>query len=222
LSGAEFQCYSGFVIITVAGMKGGVGKTTTAIQIAGNLSERGQTVLIDGDPNQSAQGWARRGNSLPFEVIGLHRAISHARNFQNVVMDTKARPDFDELRDLAEGCDLLIIPTTPDSLALEGMSLTIQALEKLGAKNFRVLLTIIPPIPSKAGEDARTVLIAAGVPLFTRGIRRTAAFQTAAAEGILVGQVKGTDQAIPAARDYQMVTEETCSVIETRSHSVTA
>lgn len=216
------QCYSGVVTITVAGMKGGVGKTTTAIQIAGNLAELGRTVLIDGDPNQSAIGWARRGSSLPFEVIGLHKAISQARNFQHVVMDTKARPDLDELRDLAEGCDLLIIPTTPDSLALEGMSLTIQALEKLGAKNFRVLLTIIPPIPSKAGEDARNALTSAGVPLFGRGIRRTAAFQTAAAEGILVGRVKGTEQALLAARDYELVTEETCSVIESRSHSVTA
>jgi chromosome partitioning protein len=155
-------------------------------------------------------------------VIGLHKAVSQARNFNHVVMDTKARPDLDELRDLVEGCDLLVIPTTPDSLALEGMSLTIQALEKLGAKNFRVLLTIIPPIPSKAGEDARTALTAAGVPLFARGIRRTAAFQTAAGEGILVGRVKGTEQAIMAARDYELVTQETCSVIESRSHSVTA
>jgi chromosome partitioning protein len=203
-------------------MKGGVGKTTTAVQIAGNLSERARTVLIDGDPNQSALGWARRGNSLPFDVISLHKAVGLARNYQYIVMDTKARPDMDELRDLVEGCDLLIIPATPDSLALEGMSLTIHALEKLGATNFRVLLTIIPPHPSKAGEDARTALQGAGVPLFVRGIRRTTAFQTAAAEGILVGQVKGSDQAIAAARDYELVTEELYRVVESRSNRVTA
>lgn len=210
------------MIVTVAGMKGGVGKTTTAVQIAGNVAEHGRTVLIDGDPNQSALGWSKRGKSLPFDVISLNKAVGQARNYQNIVMDTKARPDLDELRDLAEGCDLLIVPSTPDSLALEGLSLTIDALHKLDAINFRVLLTIIPPHPSKAGEDARAALKSAGVPLFARGIRRTAAFQTAAAEGILVGQVKSNDQAVPAARDYQAVTEELYSVVESRSHSVRA
>src|SRR3954451_9477028 len=218
----ESKCYSVAVIITVAGMKGGVGKTTTAIQIAGNLAERGRTVLIDGDPNQSALGWSRRGNCLPFDVISLNKAVGQARNYQNIVMDTKARPDLDELRDLAEGCDLLVIPSTPDSLALEGLSLTIDALHKLGARNFRVLLTIIPPHPSKAGEDARAALRTADVPLFARGIRRTAAFQAAADGGLLVGQVKSNDRAISGARDYQAISEELYSVIEPRSQSVRA
>jgi len=210
------------MIITVAGMKGGVGKTTTAIQLAGNLAELGSTCLIDGDPNQSALNWARRSNSLPFEVMGVHQAARAARKYEHLIMDTKARPDLDELRDLVEGCDLLIIPTTPDSLALEGMKLTLHALEELNAKNFRVLLTIIPPAPSRQGDDAREALSGANIPVFERGIRRTVAFQTAAAEGVLVGHVRGSDQAISGARDYEIVTEELCSAVGLRSHSVTA
>ena len=210
------------MIITVAGMKGGVGKTTTAIQLAGNLAELGSTCLIDGDPNQSALNWARRSNSLPFEVMGVHQAARAARKYEHLIMDTKARPDLDELRDLVEGCDLLIIPTTPDSLALEGMKLTLHALEELNAKNFRVLLTIIPPAPSRQGDDAREALCGANIPVFERGIRRTVAFLTAAAEGVLVGQIKSSDQAISGARDYEIVTEELCSAVGLRSHSVTA
>ena len=210
------------MILTVAGMKGGVGKTTTAIQLAGNLAELGSTCLIDGDPNQSALNWARRSNSLPFDVMGVHQAARAARKYEHLIMDTKARPDLDELRDLVEGCDLLIIPTTPDSLALEGMKLTLHALEELNAKNFRVLLTIIPPAPSRQGDDAREALCGANIPVFERGIRRTVAFQTAAAEGVLVGQIKSSDQAISGARDYEIVTEELCSAVGLRSHSVTA
>ena len=154
--------------------------------------------------------------------MGVHQAARAARKYEHLIMDTKARPDLDELRDLVEGCDLLIIPTTPDSLALEGMKLTLHALEELNAKNFRVLLTIIPPAPSRQGDDAREALCGANIPVFERGIRRTVAFQTAAAEGVLVGQIKSSDQAISGARDYEIVTEELCSAVGLRSHSVTA
>ena len=37
-------------IVTVTGFKGGVGKSTTAIHLATYFSEKGKTVLVDGDP----------------------------------------------------------------------------------------------------------------------------------------------------------------------------
>jgi chromosome partitioning protein len=56
------------MIITVASFKGGVAKTTSAVHLAAYFQQKGETVLIDGDPNRSATGWAKRGN-LPFKVI---------------------------------------------------------------------------------------------------------------------------------------------------------
>lgn len=38
---------------------------------------------------------------------------------QFVVIDTPARPDFDDLKELSKGCDLLILPTKPDIVSLE-------------------------------------------------------------------------------------------------------
>jgi chromosome partitioning protein len=45
-------------VISVAGTKGGVGKSTTAYILAGRLAEMGHTVgLLDADPNHAARDW---------------------------------------------------------------------------------------------------------------------------------------------------------------------
>ena len=48
-------------------LQGGVGKSTTAIHLATYFSDKGKTVLVDGDPNRTSIGWFERG-SLPFTV----------------------------------------------------------------------------------------------------------------------------------------------------------
>jgi chromosome partitioning protein len=119
------------MIITVASFKGGVGKTTTAVHIAAYLQADAPTLLIDGDPNRSASRWNRRGG-LPFKVVDERQAARYARNFAHTVIDTQARPSREDLEALVDGCDLLIIPTTPDALSLDALMQTVEALHTLG------------------------------------------------------------------------------------------
>lgn len=194
------------MIITVASFKGGVGKTTTAVHLSAYFSGLANTLLIDGDPNRSATGWGKRG-SLPFTVIDERQAAKYARNYQNIVIDTQARPEDEDLAALADGCDLLVIPSTPDALALDALMLTIDALKKLGSQRYRVLLTIIPPYPSKDGEEARKLLTEAGLPLFKAGIKRYSVFQKASLAGVVVSAVSDSKSAI-AWSDYKAVGKE--------------
>ena len=194
------------MIVTCASFKGGVGKSTTAVHLAAYLQARGPTCLVDGDPNRSVTGWARRG-ALPFAVADERQAAKVARDYEHLVIDTQARPGREDLAALAAGCDLLAVPTTPDALGLDALMLTVDALRELGAERFKILLTLVPPRPSRDGDEARAMLADAGLPLFTGHVRRLVAFGKAALAGAVVRDVKDP-RAAEAWADYQAIGAE--------------
>jgi chromosome partitioning protein len=194
------------MIVTVASFKGGQAKTTSAVHLAAFLQEDKPTLLVDGDPNRSATGWARR-KGLPFRVIDERQAARYAREYEHIVIDTQARPTQEDLEALADGCDMLIIPVTPDALSLDALFLIVEALEHLGSNRFRILLTIVPPRPSKDGDEARATLEEAKLPVFRTIIRRFVAFQKAALQGVPVYEVLDP-RAQEAWEDYRKVGEE--------------
>ena len=140
--------------ITVAADKGGVGKTTTAVHLAAYLQTRAATVLIDGDPNRSATEWGAAGGQFPFAIVDVAEGTHTARQFDHVVIDTDAQPDPADLAQLARGCDVLIIPTVPAALDTRALQRTLQTLHGLAAKNYRVLLTKVPPPPETDGKTS--------------------------------------------------------------------
>jgi chromosome partitioning protein len=194
------------VIVTVASFKGGVGKTTTAVHLAAYLQAKAPAVLIDGDDNNSATAWAARGR-FPFPVVDSRQTARAARQYEHLVIDTRARPSLEDLRALVEGCDLLVIPSTPDAMALDALHSTVEALHSLGADRYRILLTVIPPRPSKDGYEARALLKSEGLPVFAGSVRRLVAFQKAALSGCLVNEVEDP-RAEFAWEDYRAIGKE--------------
>ena len=76
-----------------------------------------------------------------------YQAAKLARDFEHVVIDTGQRPKRADLKALADGCDMLVIPTVPATLDTDGLVLTLQALNAVGTAKFKVLLTKVPPPP---------------------------------------------------------------------------
>jgi len=183
-----------------------VGKSTTAYHLAHYFALKHPTALVDGDPNRSATLWASRGKPT-FTVVSEHEVAFAARTHEHLIIDTKARPDPEDLEALAKGCDLLVIPCTPDPLSLDAMTQTVRALRKLGTGKYRVLLTIVPPRPMPDGENARNAIGDAGLPLFDTDIRRTVAFQRATLLGSTIDDLR-SEISHAAWMDYERIGQQ--------------
>lgn len=195
------------MLITIASFKGGVGKTTTAIHLAAYFQSKGKTVLIDGDPNRSASAWAGRGE-FPFDVVDEFQMAKVSRGgYEHIILDTAARPNQETVKSLASGCDMLILPSTPDLLSLDALRLTIESLRAHKASKYKVLITMVRPKPARDGEIAQAMLQKAGLPVFDGMIRRYQSFVTAASLGQLVSDVNDPRASL-GADDYRAIGEE--------------
>ena len=203
---AAFFVYDAAMIITVTSHKGGVGKTVTAVHLAAFFTQEfgaGTTVLVDTDPNGSALEWAQRGG-LPFPVV---EPQAEPGEEEHSVLDSQGRLHGEDLDAAVAASDLLVVPTTPEALALNALMLLVQDLERLGGRaEYRVLLTMVPWW-NLSGSRARKALEGEGVPLFHGEIRRREAFQTAALEGVPVYQVNER-RARQGWEDYERIGRE--------------
>jgi len=168
-------------VIAVANQKGGCGKTTLSMNLAGVLSGEGglKVLLIDADPQASAQQWAMRAGEagMSFEVMthpheDIHRKVremSH-KGYDVILVDcppgaSQSVSGKDSLTSISRmailAADIVLVPVRPSMLDYLASHQLLPLLKDVGTlKDNQIVFIVIngkPPGRTRTGEEALSV-----------------------------------------------------------------
>jgi chromosome partitioning protein len=182
------------LVITVALLKGGVGKTTTAVALAEAASLGAPTMLMDADPMGSAFRWSQlaaeagqpfRSTVVPMPAVDLPRRIATAtRGAAVVIID--APPPGPGAATIAGGAigvaDVLVMPTPPEFAALDRVPATAKEASDHGVRALAVLTMVRAGLADRAA--AVSALAGWGVPVAATELPLTVSVQRNYGQGV--------------------------------------
>lgn len=186
-------------VITIASSKGGVGKSTLCISLAGALADRGDAVhIIDLDENRTVQRWYRQNNvSLPglsvsqvppSELLAhLKEVVGHARRPSVVLIDVAGVYEKALLQAMGRS-NLVIVPAQPSEPDLHEALKIIRDLAELnesfaGRIPYRLLLNMVEPLDPHYQRHTMAEVTRLGVARFETLMHKRAPYREAFLNG---------------------------------------
>ena len=192
------------MIISFVNQKGGVGKTTSAINVAASLKRRNFNIgFIDADPQGSATQWRAVEDNTAFEIMHHPEPISKSeieafsQNYDYLVID--APPAIGDItKSILAVTDLSIIPLSPSSLDIWSCKGTLEMVDEAREENpeLDVKLLINRKIPgTRVGREARDSLAVFDMDVLDTELCQRVAYIDAMTSGVSVMQYAPSSKA---------------------------
>jgi chromosome partitioning protein len=185
------------MIISFVNQKGGVGKTTMAINLASSLVRKNhKLLLIDADPQGSAATWHSIEDNRAFEILDHPGELTQAdietleTAYDYVIIDAPPAMD-DKVATILKASDLAILPVTPSSLDLWSCKETLDTMDHQSKTplNGKVRLLINRKIAgTRVGREVRQALDKFDTPVFETELCQRVAYIDAMKYGVSVMQ----------------------------------
>jgi chromosome partitioning protein len=201
-------------VVAIANQKGGVGKTTVAMQLLAAVARRLRVLLVDVDPQQSAAWWAENAHdTLPFDHAALPGLLDVSRlrqlgaRYDLIMVDTPGSlEDTKTLEVILELADFVLVPLPPEPLAVNPTVRTIAQLIEPRKVPYAVLLNRVDArVPQQLGEWERLVDETLRLPRFASYLRQYRVHANAPAAGQVITSIPDTRRTSPAIWDAACV-----------------
>ncbi|WP_299871777.1 ParA family partition ATPase [uncultured Cocleimonas sp.] len=202
-------------IIAFIGNKGGVGKTTLAINIATMLNQTSPTSLLDADPQGSTLHWADMIDSESMPAIfdatgGVAKAVKkHRDQTEHLLIDCPPQLHSEQTQAALKLCDIAVIPVLPSPLDIWATVAVSEAIEAARKKNpdLKALLVINQLEPrTKLSRLVLDAISELDTPVASTTLNRRVVYRSSILEGKSVSQM-GRPGEIAANEINQLIAE---------------
>jgi chromosome partitioning protein len=223
------------IIIAIANQKGGCGKTTTTMNLAGGLARAKYRVqVVDADPQASATVWSLargQGSSLPFEVVPARQLKWRFSALEGAEADlvlVDCPPGITEQDDAARftrsvlhGADAILVPLKPSTLDFSAAASFVRYLSREKAPETKLAVLINARKNTLLGRQARDSAAILFAP-----IAGTWVLESTIGDRAPITEVSGSGETIfdyaprhTAAAEYVELTKEILSWLKNALHS---